>query len=63
MQIFDPIAQANAADTANCCAMISHSHVQKDLNKNKCLNLNLELNTILTAACFSKTTSIAPKTS
>ena len=63
MQIFDPTGQANVAGTVTCCAMISHSHVDKDLDKNEHLKLNLELNTTLTAACFSKITSILSKTS
>ena len=63
MQIFDPTGQANVAGTVTCCAMISHSHVDKDLDKNEHLQLNLELNTTFTAACFSKITSIVSKTS
>ena len=42
MQIFDPIVCGNAADTANDCQMMSFSHVQKDLNRNKYSKLNLE---------------------
>ena len=38
MQIFNPIARGNAA----ACQMMSYSHVEKDLNKNEHLNLNLE---------------------
>ena len=32
----------NAADTAKGCQMISYSDIEKDLNKNEHLNLNLE---------------------
>ena len=42
MQIFEPIARSNAADTANSCQIMSYSHVEKDLNRNEQLNLNLE---------------------
>ena len=35
MQIFDQIARGNATDTANGCQMMSYSHVEKDLNRNK----------------------------
>ena len=42
MQIFDPTACGNAADAANVCQMIRYSHVEKDLNRNKHLNLNFE---------------------
>ena len=42
MQIFDTVARSNAADTANCCQKMSNSHVEKDLNMNEHLNLNLE---------------------
>ena len=52
MQIFDPVACGNAANTANGCQMMSYFHVEKDLNRNEHLNLNLEQNTPLTAACF-----------
>ena len=31
MQIFDLITRDNASDTANCCQMMSYSHVEKDL--------------------------------
>ena len=34
MQIFDPIAGGNAADTANSYQMMSYSHVETDLNLN-----------------------------
>ena len=50
MQIFDPIARGNAADTSNGCQMISYSHVEKDLNRNEHLNLN----TTLTTTCISQ---------
>ena len=63
MQIFVPIAGGNAADTTNCCQMMTYSHVEKDLNRNDHLNVNLESNTSLTAACFAKTTSTSPRTS
>ena len=42
MHIFDPTACGNAGDTTNCCQMMSYSHLEKDLNKNEHLNLNLE---------------------
>ena len=29
MQIFDPTARGNAADTTNGCQMMSYSHVEK----------------------------------
>ena len=38
MQIFDPNALSNAADTADTCQMMSYSHVEKDLNRNEHLN-------------------------
>ena len=38
MQIFDPNALGNAADTADTCQMMSYSHVEKDLNRNEHLN-------------------------
>ena len=41
MQIFHSIARGNA-DTASGCQMMSYSHVEKDLNMNEHLNLNLE---------------------
>ena len=41
MQILDPVARGNAADTTNGCQMMSYSHVEKDLNRNEHLNLNL----------------------
>ena len=34
MQIFDPIAGGNAADTAHGYQMMSYSHVETDLNLN-----------------------------
>ena len=34
VQIFDPIAGGNAADTANGYQMMSYSHVETDLNLN-----------------------------
>ena len=42
MHISDQVARGNAADTANGCQMMSYSHVEKDLNRNEHLNLNLE---------------------
>ena len=42
MQIFDPITLGNAADTANGCQMMSYSRVEKNLNRNEHLNLNVE---------------------
>ena len=53
MQMFDPIACGNTADTVNGCQMMSYSHIKKHLNRNEHLNLNLEKSTTLTAACFS----------
>ena len=41
VQIFNPIAYGKAADTTNGCQMMSYSHVEKDLNRNEHLNLNL----------------------
>ena len=37
MQIFDPIARGNAA----ACQMMSYSHIEKYLNRNEHLNLDL----------------------
>ena len=42
MQIFDPIAGGNAADTANGYQMMSYSHIETDLNRNEHLNLNIK---------------------
>ena len=42
MQIFDPIERGSAADTTNGCQTLSYSHVEKDINRNEHLNLNLE---------------------
>ena len=42
MQIFDPIARINAADSTNGCQMMSYSHVEKDLNTNEHSNLDLD---------------------
>ena len=36
------IARGNAIDTASGCQMPSYSNVEKDLNRNEHLNLNLE---------------------
>ena len=33
-----PTAPGNTADTTNGCQMMSFSHVEKDLNRNKHLN-------------------------
>ena len=41
MQIFDIIARGNT-DTATGCQMMSYTHVEKDLNGNEHLHLNLE---------------------
>ena len=41
MQIFGQIACGNADTTSNC-QMMSYFHVEKCLNRNKHLNLNLE---------------------
>ena len=54
MYVFDAKARDNAAYTVNDCQMMSYSHVEKDLNRNEHLNLNLEQNTSLTAPCFSQ---------
>ena len=54
MQIFYKTILGNATDIANVCQMISYSSLEKDLICNENLNLNLEWNTSLTAACFSK---------
>ena len=35
MQMVDPIARGNAADTANGCQMMSNSYVEKDLIRNE----------------------------
>ena len=61
MQMFDLIARGNAADTASGCQMISYSHIEKDLHGNEHLNLNLEQNTSLTAACFSQNNFYFPQ--
>ena len=37
-----PIARGNAADTTNGCQMTNFSYVEKDLNSNEHLNLNLQ---------------------
>ena len=42
------------ADNTNAFQMISYTNVDKDLDRNEHLNLNLEKNTSLTAACFSQ---------
>ena len=42
MQIFDPVARGNTADTAIGCQMMNYSHVEKDLNSNEHLSVNLE---------------------
>ena len=42
MQIFDPIARGNDADPANCCQVMTYSHVEKYLNRNGSFELNLE---------------------
>ena len=41
MQIFNQIARGNG-DTSKCCQMMSYPQVEKDLNMNENLNLNLE---------------------
>ena len=45
MEIFDPVPHGNAADTANGCQMMSYSRIEKDLNRNEHLKLNIGLNT------------------
>ena len=40
MQIFDPIACGNAADTDSVCQVMSYSHAEKDLNRNETYILN-----------------------
>ena len=57
IQIFDPIVRGNA-DNASGRQMMSYSNVEKDLNRNKHLNLNL----INTAACLYQKSSPSPKT-
>ena len=42
MQISDPVASGKAADTCNGFQMRSYSHVEKYVNRNEQLNLNLE---------------------
>ena len=42
MQIFDAIACGNTADIASGCQMMSYSPMEKHLNGNEHLNLNLE---------------------
>ena len=43
------------ADTTNAFQMMSYDNIEKNLNRNKHLNLNPEnKNTSLTAACFSQ---------
>ena len=39
IQIFDPIARGNVADTANDCQLINHSHAEKDLKQSENINL------------------------
>ena len=57
IQIFDPIVRGNT-DNASGRQMMSYSNVEKDLNRNKHLNLNL----INTAACLYQKSSRSPKT-
>ena len=57
MQIFDPIARSNDADTVNCFQVMSYAHVEKDLGRNENFELNLKQNTSLTAAFSPKITS------
>ena len=40
--MFDPIPYGNAPDFIDGCQMMSHSHAEKDLTRDK--NLNLILN-------------------
>ena len=42
MQVFDPVAHGNDTDTANDCQMMNYSPVERNLNRNDDLNLNLE---------------------
>ena len=44
MQIFDPIARDNAANTTNDCQMMSYSNVEKDINRNEHINLKTWIN-------------------
>ena len=41
MQIFDPIARDNAANTTNDCQMMSYSNVEKDINRNGHINFKI----------------------
>ena len=50
MENFEFIACSNAVYTANFCQMMSYSHVEKDVNGNEYLNINLEQNSSLTLA-------------
>ena len=34
-------ARGNVADTANVCQLMNHSHIGRDLKRNKYVNLNL----------------------
>ena len=40
----------NTGDTGNGCQLISHSQAGKDFKRKEILNLNLEQNTLVTAA-------------
>ena len=42
MHIFDPVGHGNTADSTNGCQRIGCSYVEKDLNRNEHLNLNIE---------------------
>ena len=42
MQIFDLMAHGNDAATANGCQIMRYSFIEKDLNRNDHLDLNLE---------------------
>ena len=42
MQIFDPAGRGSAANIANGFQMMSYYHVEKYLNRNEHLKLNLE---------------------
>ena len=43
--MFGPIARYQAADITSGCQTMSYTHVEKDLNRNEHLNLNIEKST------------------
>ena len=51
MQIFDPVARGNAADTADGCQMMSYTNVEKDLNRSEQLNFKFSFKSLINC-CF-----------